>query len=133
MNQEASDCSNCSLLRSNLSDVMRRLGDHDMLVRMLDLATKQRDLLQKQLSTAVENEANCKRDCAAMQVRSLLSSSCFMIRFFTKHLAKPPHFMHQHYQRECATLRQRLQSVEVKLMHFFSCEHLLFIRRCRPT
>ncbi len=86
MNQEASDCSNCSLLRSNLSDVMRRLGDHDMLVRMLDLATKQRDLLQKQLSTAVENEANCKRDCTAMQVRSLLSSSCFMIHFFLRNI-----------------------------------------------
>jgi hypothetical protein len=111
---------------------MKRLGDHDMLVRMLDLTTKQRDLLQKQLSTAVENEANFKRECTAMQVRSLLSNSCFMIDFCTKHLAKPPHFMHQHYQRECATLRQRLQSVEVDPMHLLSCEHLFFIRGCRP-
>ena len=69
MNEEASDCSNCALLRSNLSDVMKRLGDHDMLMRMLDLATKQRDLLQKQLSAAAESEANCQRECAAMQVR----------------------------------------------------------------
>ncbi len=72
MNEEASDCSNCALLRSNLSDVMKRLGDHDMLMRMLDLATKQRDLLQKQLSAAAESEANCKRECAAMQVRLLI-------------------------------------------------------------
>jgi hypothetical protein len=71
VHQEASDCSNCSLLRSNLSDVMKRLGDHDMLVRMHDLATKQRDLLQKQLCSALESDANSKRECTAMQVRNL--------------------------------------------------------------
>jgi hypothetical protein len=71
INQEAPGCSNCSLLRSNLSDVMKRLGDHDMLVRMHDLATKQRDLLQKQLCAAIEGDADSKRECAAMQVRTL--------------------------------------------------------------
>jgi hypothetical protein len=71
-NQEAVECSSCSLLRSNLSDVMKRLGDHDMLVRMLDLTTKQRDSLQKQLCTAAESEAGSKRECSAMQVRQLI-------------------------------------------------------------
>ncbi len=67
-------CNSCSLLRTNLSDVMKRLGDHDMLVRMLDLATKQRDLLQKQLCAAKESEAGAKRECSNMQVRDFFCS-----------------------------------------------------------
>jgi hypothetical protein len=67
-------CNSCSLLRTNLSDVMKRLGDHDMLVRMLDLATKQRDLLQKQLCAAKESEAGAKRECSNMQVREFFCS-----------------------------------------------------------
>ena len=51
---------------------MKRVGDHDMLVRMLDLATNQRDLLQKQLCAAIESDANSKRECSILQVRDLL-------------------------------------------------------------
>ena len=69
VSQDAAECSSCVLLRSNLSDVMKRLGDHDMLVRMHDLATKQQDRLQKQLFALADSEANYKQQCAAMHVR----------------------------------------------------------------
>ncbi len=72
VNREDSGCKSCLLLRSNLSDVMKRVGDHDMLVRMLDLATNQRDLLQKQLCAALESDANSKRECSMLQVRHCL-------------------------------------------------------------
>lgn len=78
-NQESSECRGCSLLRSNLSEVMKRLGNHDMLVRMHELAIKQRDVLQKRLVAATESEAILKTQYNAMQVRHhiLVAKLCF--------------------------------------------------------
>jgi hypothetical protein len=77
---DAAECSSCVLLRRNLSDVVKRLGDHDMLVRMHDLATKQHDRLQKQLCALTESEANYKRECAAMHVRHCSLSQLVVIQ-----------------------------------------------------
>jgi hypothetical protein len=116
LNHQEVECSSCSLLRSNLSDVMKRLGDHDMLVRMLDLTTKQRDCLQKQLCAATESESSSKRECAAMQVRRLLflrNLHCTSVFLFI-----PPSPPPQHYQQECRHLRLQLQSQKVRSLLF---------------
>jgi hypothetical protein len=83
VSQDAAECSSCALLRSNLSDVMKRLGDHDMLVRMHDLATKQQDRLQKQLIALADSEANYKQQCAAMHVRHFFAfATCCSLVYF---------------------------------------------------